>query len=111
MPDDDGAGAGVFQHFGRQVAGEGAGRLGVAVLAADADRTALRRRGELGNQRCRRAYHEVDRGEAARAGDDLAQLHRRPRKAIHLPVARHQRASRRASHGLFSTVSRVPPSG
>ena len=35
MADDDGARAGIREHLGRDVAGEGAGGLGVAILAAD----------------------------------------------------------------------------
>ena len=35
MADNDRAGAGIRQHFGREVAGVGAGRLGVAILGAD----------------------------------------------------------------------------
>ena len=46
VPDDDGAGAGVLEHFRRHVAGEGAGRLGVAVLPADRDRGAAGQGGE-----------------------------------------------------------------
>ena len=35
MADNDGAGAGIRQHFGRDIAGMGARRLGVAILRAD----------------------------------------------------------------------------
>ena len=35
MADNDGAGAGIRQHFGRKIAGMGARRLGVAILRAD----------------------------------------------------------------------------
>ena len=35
MADNDGAGAGIRQHFGRNIAGMGAGGLGMAILRAD----------------------------------------------------------------------------
>ena len=38
MADNDGAGAGIRQHFGRDIAGMGAGGLGVAILRADRKR-------------------------------------------------------------------------
>ncbi len=40
MADDHGAGAGVLEHLGGDVAGEGAGGFGMAILAADRDRRA-----------------------------------------------------------------------
>src|SRR4029078_7040764 len=37
MPDDDGAGAGIRQHFSREIAGMGARGLCMAILGADAE--------------------------------------------------------------------------
>ncbi len=60
MPDDDRDRAGIAQHLRREVAGEGAGRLGVAILGADRDRRALHQRREGREQRRRRTNHQVD---------------------------------------------------
>src|SRR5262245_55884496 len=115
MADDDGAGAGVLEHFRREVAGEGACRLGTAVLGADPHRTAGRSGGKFGNQ-CRGwTYQDVDRGELARGLGDSRKLCDRGPQAVHLPIARNERTPWRASHlGLpaFSVfgqaVSRAP---
>src|SRR5215510_4028939 len=48
VPDDGGGRAGVLEHFGRQVAGECAPGLGVAVLAADQNRAPLGGGGKAG---------------------------------------------------------------
>ena len=56
VADNDGAGAGIRQHFRRNVAGMGPERLGVAILRADRD--GFRATGffrESRNQRRRRA--------------------------------------------------------
>ena len=70
MADDHRLGAGVRQHLGRDIAGKGAGGLGVAVLPADRDPGARRVRGEARDQGRRRADHQVDlaakRGRALR---------------------------------------------
>ena len=78
MADDDGTGAGIFEHFGGNIAGIGAGRFGMAVLAADGDARALRQRRKARHQRGWRAYYKVGIGQAAGAGDDLPRA-RRPR--------------------------------
>jgi hypothetical protein len=57
MPDDDGARPRTLEHFGRDIAGEGSGRLGVAVLAADPHRAAARGNRQLGQKRRRRTDH------------------------------------------------------
>ena len=93
VPDDNGAGAGIGQHLGGDVAGVGAGDLRVAVLGANRDPGARRRRSSgLDNGR-RRANHDVDLGLqgvtiAFGHGGDLAE---RTVQTVHLPVSRHQR--------------------
>ena len=75
MADDDGGGAGIGQHLGGDVAGVGAGRLGVAILAADGDGRAARGFGKAREQSRRRAHHQVGlAGDGAGAGDNLAKL-------------------------------------
>ena len=98
MPHDDGGGTGVPQHLGRQVAGEGAGRLGVAVLRADPHRATRHGGRKARKQRGRRAYHDLDPGELARTGNNSGELGRRGLQPVHLPVARNQRAPRRVLH-------------
>ena len=67
MADDDGAGAGILEHFGRKVAGERAGRLGVAVLGPDRHPRSARPGGEIGQQGRGRADQDVDLRRQARA--------------------------------------------
>src|SRR5919197_3003004 len=114
VPDDDGAGARVLEHFGRKVAGERSASLGVAILCAKTDARPLERRRKQSEQRGGRTYHHVHRRELLCTLDDPAELRRRGAQAVHLPVPRHQRA-RRANHGrscAFSAssqaVSRAP---
>jgi hypothetical protein len=115
MADDDGAGAGVLEHFRREVAGERACRLGMAVLGADPHRTPRSSGGEFSNQCRGRAYQDIDRGEFACTHDDSGKLRHRGPHAVHLPIARNERTPWHASHlGLpaFSVsgqaVSRAP---
>ena len=51
----------VRQHLGGDVAGMGAGGCRMAILRPDRQRRATRRRGQLGDQRRRRADHDVHR--------------------------------------------------
>ena len=111
MPNDDGVGAGIPEHFGREVACERPRGLGVAVLGADPRGPPLRRSGELGKERRRRAHHDIDPWKAAGALDDPVELGCRGAHPIHLPVARHQRTPRPAHHVPISRVFRVRPSG
>jgi hypothetical protein len=98
MPDDDGAGAGILEHFRREVAREGAGRLGMAVLCSDRHPGAARKRGKACDQGRGRAHQEVGLGvELARAPDDLQELGPRRPQAVHLPVAGNERPRR---HGV-----------
>ncbi len=94
MADDDGAGAGILEHFGGNIAGIGAGRFGMAVLAADGDARAARQRRKARQQRRRRTYHKVGVGQAAGAGDDGLKLAGASRKPVHLPIASDQRSAR-----------------
>ncbi len=55
MTDDDVAGAGVAQHLGRHLAGMGAARLGVAILATDQHTASLHRTGHREDERRGRA--------------------------------------------------------
>ena len=97
MTDDDGAGAGIGQLLGRDIAGMGAGGLRVAILRADRHRRAARGGGELGEQGRRRAHHQVALAGGA-AGDDLGELGLGGGKPVHLPIARHQRAGCGTGH-------------
>ena len=108
MADDDGLGARVGQHLGRDVAGVGAGRLRVAVLAAD-------HYGEP-NAMPAKCITSVAGGQIIRstapasgpsAGDDLLKLGRRGLEPVHLPIARNQRTARRNCHGRTLISSRL----
>lgn len=103
MADDDGRGTGIGQHFGRNVAGVGAGRLGVAILAADGNRRAARSLGEASDQGGRRTDHEVGLAREGRCPcDNSAEFGDRGRQAVHLPVARDQRAQSVHRHSMVS---------
>ena len=94
MADDDGTGAGIFEHFGGNIAGIGAGRFGMAVLATDRDARAARQRRKARHQRGWRTYDKVGIGQAAGAGDDCLQLAGGSLKPVHFPIACDQRAAR-----------------
>jgi hypothetical protein len=94
MADDDGSGAGIFEHFGGNIARIGAGRFGVAVLAADGDARTARQRRKARYQRGRRAYDKVGVGQAADASHDGLKLAGRGHKPVHFPIACNQRAAR-----------------
>ena len=110
VPDDDGAGARILEHFGRKVAGERSASLGVTILCANTDGRTLDRRRKQSEQRGGRTYHYVDRRELLCTLDDPAELRRRGAQPIHLPVARNQRA-RHTDHGRVLSFFRVQPSG
>ena len=78
MADDHRARPEIGQHLGRNVAGEGAGGLGMAVLAADGDAVGDRREGF--DQGRGRTDHEVEAlAQRGRIADDLLEhRHRRP---------------------------------
>ena len=61
VPDDHVPGARVLEHCGRNVAGESAARLGVAILTAEAEIGALDPEGGLRDQRRRRADEQFGR--------------------------------------------------
>ena len=94
MPDDDGRGAAIGEHFGGNLAGESTARLDVAILGADADAGAerlLRRemdesRGRTNDELARMAKLGII---AARHEGDLAERLAQP---VHLPIADDQRA-------------------
>ncbi len=68
--------AGIGQHLGGDIAGVGATRIGVAILAADANGRALRQIGKSGNQRGRRADQQIDARQSARALQHRAGIRR-----------------------------------
>ena len=107
MTDDDGDGAGIPEHFGRQIAGEGPGRLGVAILAADLDRLPCDGSRKTRKQGRRRAHHHIDPREGPRTANDFGNFGRRSGGAVHLPIARHDRAARPAGHVRFPAFSRI----
>ena len=73
MAGDHCAGPEIGQHFGGDVAGEGAGGLAMAVLAAD--RNSVGEPGEGHDQGRRRTHHEVDPlPQVAGIADDLLEL-------------------------------------
>ena len=80
MPDDDGAGAGVLEHFGRKVTGEGPRRLAVTVLRADLQRGAPRGGGKARQERRGRTHHDLDeRCELASTLNDSGKFRLRAR--------------------------------
>jgi hypothetical protein len=91
MADDDSHGAGILEHFGGDIAGMSASGLGVTILAADQKFRVLGRPDALRDQGGRRTDHQVG-GNTVHAGNDFRKLGQRGGKAVHLPVARHQRA-------------------
>jgi hypothetical protein len=79
---------GIFEHFGGNIAGEGAGGLGMAVLRPDGDRGATRERRKARDQGCGRADQKVGgRRELPRPGDDSPKLAGGLLQAVHFPVA------------------------
>src|ERR1700685_2830950 len=85
MADDDGTGAGVLEHFGGNIAGIGAGRFGMAVLAADGGARAAPRKPRT--RWGERTYKKVGIGRAARAGDDPPHPPGKSRKPVHFPIS------------------------
>ena len=107
MADDHVAGAGIAQHLGGDVAGMGAARLGVAVLAAHQHAAALHRLGDRHHQGRGRADQHLAVGPAGllhAVGDALRQRQRIGLQAVHLPVAGNQRAAG-AGHGYLILCS------
>ena len=96
MADDDQRAAGVGDHLGRDVAGMGAGFVGVAVLPADLHRRAGDRGDSRGDQRRRRA----DRHVAVGVG----------RSRRRSPSARRGWRCRRSSSSCRPRASCVQPS-
>src|SRR3954466_8318162 len=94
-------GAGVPQHLGRDIAGKGAARFGVAILAAQREST-LHRPRRLGNERERRADQHLARQRLRRQQRlQLRKLDQAGRQAVHLPVSSHQWAHDKS---LYLTV-------
>ena len=96
MADEHVGRAGIGQHLGRDVAGEGAGFLGVAILAADGDPGAdgaCRAKARSGSRAGRRPDRPwpCSAGRVARPGSP-SRTFAEALQAVHLPVARHQRA-------------------
>jgi hypothetical protein len=92
MADDDGAGAGIGQHFGGEITGMGARGLGMAILGADRDFRALRPLRKASDQARRRADQEIGLGR--HAGCSFAhriKLGLGGLEAVHFPVACDQR--------------------
>ena len=108
MADDDGGGAGIRQHFGGNIAGMGAGRLGMAILRADREAVLNRAPfGEGGNQRRRRADQQIGlcRDSSARRRSSASSSASRGLQAVHLPVAGNQRPMARVMGDFESRTS------
>ena len=92
MADDHGGGPEISQHLGRDVAGMGSRRLGMAILSSDRDARSQRDDGRAHHQRRRRTNQEVGpTPDIADPGGHLAKLRKRRPDAVHLPVPRDQR--------------------
>ena len=93
MADDDRGGAGIRQHFGREVAGMGARDLGMAILGTDRQRFGSACSiGEAGDQGRRRANQEIGLGSDARgAGTHRVEFGDGGLEAVHFPVAGNHR--------------------
>ena len=85
MPDDHKARARIKQHRGRHIAGKGATRLGMAILAADG--AILRRLGHGVNEGEWRGQTDIDRRIAGRGTVDGARFRHSGAQAVHLPIA------------------------
>jgi hypothetical protein len=94
VADDDGAGAGILEHLRRDIAGEGARRLGAAILRADPHWAAVHGSRKLRQQSSRRAHQQVDGWELRRAFYDSRELGQRAAQPVHLPVAGNERSAR-----------------
>ncbi len=92
MADNDGACAGIRQHFGRDIAGMGARGLGMTILPPD--RQALRARQfrcKSGNQRCGRTHQQIGLpGDLGGPREHGLELGHRGAQAVHFPVAGDQ---------------------
>jgi hypothetical protein len=93
VPDDDGAGAGIRQYFGRNIAGMGSRRLGMAILRPDREVfRAARLLGERRDQRGRRADQKISLGgDSGGARQHGLEFGRGGLEAVHFPVAGNQR--------------------
>jgi hypothetical protein len=92
MPQDDGAGAGVRQHFRRNIARVRTEGFGMAILTADGNAGTLRSRGKACNQGCGWTNHQVGfAGERPGSRDDLRELSARGGSPVHFPIARNER--------------------
>ena len=102
MAKDDTGRAGITEHGGRHIAGEGAGGFRVAVLPARQDACADQRGCQAEKQSCRRADQHIDL--APRFGTVTApDFHtgvERSFQAVHLPVAGYEGLGLGA-HGRF----------
>src|SRR5208337_1109200 len=95
VADDDIGRAGVLEHRGGNVAGEGAARLGMAILRAQREFAPLELPGGLGEEGRRRADRKLGRPRLARVGGFAhgLDLDERRREAVHFPVAGDERAN------------------
>ncbi len=92
MADDDGRGAGIGQHFRRQIAGVGAGSLGMTILGADRELGAPRLAGKSCDQGGGRAHQQIGLGgHRGGARDHGVEFGHGRFQAVHFPVARDQR--------------------
>ena len=110
MADNDGAGAGIGQHFGRKIAGMGARRLGVAILRADRERLRTARLlGKGRNQRRRRADQQIGLGgDFGRARQHGLEFGHGGLQAVHFPVAGDQRPDGVGHVRILSSNVRAP---
>jgi hypothetical protein len=108
MPDDDVAAAGIGQHRRGNVAGMGAGRLGVAVLGPERDRRAGQQLGRQEQQGRRRADQQICRQRLVGCPFGKAAGERQPvgLPPVHLPIAGDQRP-RPGCHGNSPFAGRV----
>ena len=106
MPDNDGGGPRIRQHFRRNIARKRSPRLGMTILPANRDGGAARYLRKHREQCRRRADQQIGLArDATRSGNDLAKFGRGLTQAVHFPIARNQRAARRIYHVA------PPPSG
>src|SRR5271168_1021848 len=107
MADDHVACAGIFQHLCADIACEGAGGLGAAILTADRNTSGCLRHGAV-DEGCRGANQNLGSG---RRSTDLCRncldLSERRAEAIHFPISRHQRTH--ACKPVFSWATLTLP--
>ena len=108
MAKDHIARPGILDHFGGNIAGEGAACLGMAILAANPYLGAFANR-RNGHEQGRGGTNDNFRFSRAACGHGLANRGRFDEafaQAVHLPIARDEGALIRGSCGKFPVISR-----